>query len=330
MKFTEDNLNAYSQPLSATEDELCKNAIRMVRDSLKPLGFSDEGKDISLLQPETFAYSILMRSSDNSRNIKLFIQGSYANNTNVRSQSDVDIAVVQEEVFTTKYRDSSTIYPQKDADYKFSSVSLPVKSFKDEVHECLVNKFGSDVEWKNKSIKVNGNTYRKDADTVPCRRYRDYRLDYNKNPNNYVGGIIIIPDHGNSIINYPEQHIENGRIKNSNTNGYYKKFVRIMKNMRYSMEDSYYSTYKVAASNVSSFLLESLLWNIEDQWYIDNGSKYRKVYTFNLIVQMVRSNKDKFKSYKEANGIKPLCEDENTYNNLCIFIDLLSSYYEFE
>ena len=39
----------------------------------------------------------------------------------------------------------------------------------------LEHKFGSDVERKNKSIKIHGNTYRKDADSVPCRRYRDYR-----------------------------------------------------------------------------------------------------------------------------------------------------------
>ena len=45
---------------------------------------------------DTYAYSLDMRSIRGSRKIHLFIQGSYANNTNVRTQSDVDIAVVQE------------------------------------------------------------------------------------------------------------------------------------------------------------------------------------------------------------------------------------------
>ena len=39
MKFTESMLDAYSQPLSATEDGQCKNAIRMVADALKKTWF---------------------------------------------------------------------------------------------------------------------------------------------------------------------------------------------------------------------------------------------------------------------------------------------------
>ena len=101
MKFTEKQLKLYAAPLSESENQKCKNAIGMVRDALKPLGFTDDGYPISLLYEDTLAYAIEMRSTYGSRKIKLFIQGSYANNTNVRTQSDVDIAVVQEEIFQT-------------------------------------------------------------------------------------------------------------------------------------------------------------------------------------------------------------------------------------
>jgi hypothetical protein len=46
MKFTESMLEQYAAPLSETEEQQCKNAIGMVRDALKPLGFTDNGKDI--------------------------------------------------------------------------------------------------------------------------------------------------------------------------------------------------------------------------------------------------------------------------------------------
>jgi len=92
-------LTNYSQPLSATEDGQCKNAIRMVADALKTLGFTDDNAAITPLYTDTFAYSLRMRRSSDSRNIKLFVQGSYANNTNVRTESDVDVAVIQEETF---------------------------------------------------------------------------------------------------------------------------------------------------------------------------------------------------------------------------------------
>lgn len=330
MKFTESMLTTYSQPLSKTENEQCRNAIRMVADALKTLGFTDDNAAITPLYSETLAYSLQMRRSSDSRNIKLFVQGSYANNTNVRTESDVDVAVIQEEVFRTEYRPAGTLYPQSDSDYNFRAVPAALKSFKDEVQEALEEKFGFDVERKNKSIKVHGNTYRKDADTVPCRRYRDYRQDFRRDESNFVGGVVIYPDNGGMIINYPEQHIANGRKKNIDTNYHYKKMVRIMKKMRYLMEDSCCIAYSSAAKNVNSFMLESLLWNIEDSWYLDNCGSYRKVFVFSQLITTLQNRKNAFMKYKEANGIKMLCTTMSEYMNLCNFINQLNSFYEYE
>ena len=329
MKFTEAMLEEYSQPLSATEEQHCKNAIRMVSNSLKKLGFTDDGKEIRAMYPDTYSYSIQLRNIYENRQIKLLVQGSYANNTNVRTQSDVDIAVIQEDVFNTEYRTYGNP-PQTDANYHFDRITYPPKNFKDEVQACLEEDFGTDVERKNKSIKIHGNTYRKDTDTVPCRRYRDYRNDYFNDVNNFVGGIIIFPDNGSYIINYPEQHIKNGREKNINTHQYYKKFVRIMKKMRYLMEEDEKVVFRRAAEGVSSFKLESLLWNIEDQWYLDNCGRYSKVYAFKLMVGYLILHENDFASYKEANGIKPLCEDDVAYQRLCSFIDALYGFYSYE
>ncbi len=323
MKFTEEQLKTYAAPLSETENQKCLNVIGMVRDSLKELGFTDDNKVITRLYEDTYAYSLEMRSLIGSRRVKLFIQGSYANNTNVRTQSDVDIAVVQEEVFTTEYRPSTNAYPQSDSNYGFITAAATTKSFKDEVEECLKKKFGIDVERRNKSIKVHGNTYRKDADTVPCRRYRDYRGDYRNDSDNYIGGIVIIPDNGYRIINYPEQHIANGKKKNNDTNRYYKKMVRIIKKMRYMMADAGYTT----ANNVSSFGLESLLWNIPDTIFT-KYSIYR--FEFGEIVDYLYNNKSLIGVYKEANDIKPLCQTTNDENNYKAFIDSLKSFYEYD
>lgn len=323
MKFTENQLRQYAAPLSETENQKCLNAIGMVRDALRELGFTDDNKAISTLYEDTYSYALEMRSITGSRKVKLFIQGSYANNTNVRTESDVDIAVVQEEVFTTEYRNSTSMYPQTDKDYGFSEASPATISFKDEVQQCLEKKFHNDVERKNKSIKIHGNTYRKDADTVPCRRYRDYRQDFSQNANNYIGGIVIIPDQGYRIINYPEQHISNGRTKNVSTNHYYKKMVRILKKIRYIMCEYNYSI----ANEVSSFGLESLLWNLPDSLFTKYSS-YK--YIFDDIVEYLYNNKNLLGTYKEANGIKLLCPTAQDQNNYMLFIDLLERFYEYE
>lgn len=318
MKFTEKQLKLYATPLSESENQKCINAIEMVRDALKPLGFTDDGRPISLLYEDTLAYAIEMRSTYGSRKIKLFIQGSYANNTNVRAQSDVDIAIVQEEIFQTVYRKGVF-----DSNYNFSTAKPAEKSFKDEVEECLKNKFGKDVERKNKSIKVHGNTYRKDADTVPCRRYRDYRQDFYYDENNYIKGIVIIADNGNKIINYPEQHIANGKTKNTETNHYYKKMVRIIKKIRYIMDDHSYSS----AKEVSSFGLESLLWNLPNEIFTKHFT-YR--HTFDNIVNYIYNNKSLLFTYKEANGIKPLCPCPSDISKMSNFIDDLKRFYEYD
>lgn len=323
MKFTEEALKQFAMPLSETENQKCLNAIGMVRDALKSLGFTDDNKLIAPMYTDTYSYALEMRSFDYQRKVKLFIQGSYANNTNVRTQSDVDIAVIQEEIFQTEYRTASDAYPQSDADYKFTRASLAAKSFKDEVQECLEAKFKNDVERKNKSIKVHGNTYRKDTDTVPCRRYKDYRNDYSKNANNYIGGIVILADDGQMVINYPEQHIANGKKKNVETNLYYKKMVRILKKMRYIMSDNRIAS----ADNVSSFGLESLLWNVPNDLFTKYNS-YK--YIFEELVDYLYDNRPILNTYKEVNGIKALCPSYSDRENYTSFINDLNDFYQYE
>lgn len=318
LKFTENQLKAYAAPLSDTENQQCLNAIGMVRDALKKLGLTDDGKAISSLYPDTYAYSLEMKSLYSNRQVKIFIQGSYANNTNVRTESDVDIAIVQEEVFTPEYRVG--VYGQN---YGFTDAPLSPKSFKDEVQECLEYKFGNDVERRNKSIKIHGNTYRKDADSIPCRRYRDYRFDFSFDENNYVGGIVIHTDNGQQIINYPEQHIANGKNKNNNTNYYYKKMVRIMKKIRYIMNDNAYSS----SEEVSSFGLESLLWNIPDEIFM-KYTTYR--FVFDDLIEYLVNNIYSLSSYKEANGIKQLCPNQTIVSNYQKFINDLKNFYTYD
>ena len=319
MKFTESQLKLFAAPLSETENRLCLNAISMIRDALKRLDFTDDNRSITKKYSDIYDYSIQMRSISGSRQIKIFIQGSYANNTNVRTQSDVDIAIVQEETFQTEYRLGVT-----DENYHFSVIPDPPKIFKDEVQECLEYKFGTDVERKNKSIKVHGNTYRKDSDTVPCLRYRNYTREFYNNPNDYIGGIVIKADDGTRIINYPEQHIQNGRKKNNETNTYYKKMVRIIKKIRNIMDGDYHYS---SAKNVSSFGLESLLWNIPNATFMKYPI-YR--YVFGDVVNYIYNNMSFLTSYKEANGIKPLCPNTSDVENHKAFIKDLKSFYDYD
>jgi len=99
MKFNESTLRAYAAPLSDSENAKCKRAIAAIRDALRGLGYTDDAKEIGLLESDTFAHSISMRNLYSTARIHVFIQGSYANNTCVRNESDVDIAIVREDKY---------------------------------------------------------------------------------------------------------------------------------------------------------------------------------------------------------------------------------------
>ena len=176
MKFNRKDLENYSKPLSDSEKEKCKHAINMVKDALIEAGYT-LNKNLSTYKEDT-SYYYELRDSGNGT-ITIILQGSYANNTNIRNVSDVDISVVY-------------------------NAYLPIsfELFKQKIYNALKGKFGlKDVHRKNKSIRVDGNTYRKAIDVVPA-------FPISRNPES---GIYIITDKENEkIYNYPLQHIENG------------------------------------------------------------------------------------------------------------------------
>ena len=318
MKFTEQQIEKMASPISQTEEEKCKNAIRMVRDALKQLDYTDDDKDISYEVTDTFSFTLEMRKRNSDVRIKLLVQGSYANRTNIRSESDVDIAVILESTFHPNYRSGVS-----GNNYGFSKATFNVTSLKDDVEKALKQYYGySGVERHDKSIKVIGNTYRVDADVVPAYRYRDYVNDYSFDENNYVGGIMIKPDRGGSIINYPEQHIRNGIEKNKRTAYRFKKLVRVIKSMREELKSAGYSV----PSEISSFGLESLLWNVSDSAFNKHSSL---MVGFDEILDWLVDNIDNFSSFDEANGIKPLFTSSGMLSAYQQFVRDLRKFYQY-
>lgn len=315
MKFKESTLKLYAAPLSETEDIKCKRAIEAIRDALSDLGYTDDQKGISLLENDTLSYSVAMRNKYSTERIHIFIQGSYANNTCVRNESDVDIAVVREDIY--EYAWGTNLELTTDDKRK------EAKALKDAVERVLRDKFPAQVHRRNKSIKVDGNTYRKQADTVPCISLHHYYRSHQKDYSTYRDGVVIFADDGAVIRNFPRQHIANGRAKNVSTNYYYKKMVRIAKKLRHIMSDCGYES----ADAVSSFGLESLLWNIPDLYY----KKYSTYgFVFEELIGYLRKNQHTIVNALEANGIKDLCPTEKEVRAYSDFITDLYSFFEFD
>ena len=80
-------------------------------------------------------------------------------------------------------------------------------------------------------------------------------------------------------------------------------------------------------SAISSFGLESLLWNVANGEYI----RYVTLrYKFDEVIKYLDNNKSKFDSYKEANGIKNLFTTDEDLRSYQDFITKLSSFFEYD
>jgi hypothetical protein len=239
----DDVFCTWSGAPSTTEQTKCENAERAVRKAIDAC------------------------DKLNTRSIEVFAQGSYANRTNVRQDSDVDICVLCDDVFFTDYTLSKGL---NDAVLRYVPGGYSYTDFKNDVEAALKSYFGTgSVTRGNKAFDVHANTYRVDADVVPCIEHRRLMGTSENNWINY--GTELRPDNGGRIINWPRQNYKNGVQKNDDTGRRFKAVVRILKRLRNEMVDNGHTV----GEPIPSYLIECLVWNVpkeafgHDTWRAD-------------------------------------------------------------
>lgn len=224
----EDKFKDWAKPPGKTEEQRCENAVNAVKNAL--------------------AASQKLKS----RSYSVILQGSYRNNTNTRGESDVDIGVVCTNTFFYEdLPDTQTV-----AGLGITPATYLYPQFKNEVGEALVSYFGrAAVTRGNKAFDIIETTYHVEADVAPFfehRRYGPYGPNYHK-------GVELRPDNGipPKIVNWPEQHYNNGVAKNQATGMRYKVMVRVLKSLRNEMLEKGI----LAAEPAIGFLNECMVWN---------------------------------------------------------------------
>lgn len=239
-RFTEEQLNQMCRPASASEETKLQNAESLLKRALSA--------------------STIVQSSK----YEIFGQGSYANNTNIRLNSDIDINVCYTDGFYYQIPEGKVAN-----EYGLGNPSsYSFQAFKTNIEEMLIAYYGrSEVIRKNKCITIKGNTNRIQIDVVPTWKYRRYD---NANNQNYVEGVVLYADNNQykQITNYPKQHLKNGVDKNTDTLRRFKRLTRIFKNVRIKMDNDNYHKNE----NINSFLLECLAFNVPTTTY--NKNKY--------------------------------------------------------
>jgi hypothetical protein len=231
-KFSEETFNSWRMPPSTTEENKLQNAEKLVREAI--------AEDTTL----------------NNFSITIFGQGSYANDTNVRLNSDIDINVRLSDTIFVDLPKNKTY-----EDLGYSDSPYTFTEYKMAVFDALVNKFGSrEVVWNNKCLTVKYSPTRVETDVVPTLKL----IRHDDNGSKHIG-VRFISDEKQPITGYPLQHIENAKVKNAGTQKRYKRLTRIFRRIRYRMIDDNISV----SNNITSFLLECLLWNVPNN--IFNG-----------------------------------------------------------
>lgn len=220
----EDKLARWTGPSSDTEQDKQDRTERMIRQAID--------------SHEPF----------NNCSLKIYAKGSYANNTNVRSDSDVDIAVECTEV---QYWETSADGEHTPGE-PYKGIWTP-KKLRAELISAMEVKFPGQVDSSGSTaIQINSNSARIDADVVPCFSYRYYAK------NGMRDGTKIFKNDDTSIVNYPKQQLENGRAKNIRTNYAYKKGARLLKRIENAMAQN--EIFK----ELPSFFMECLAYNCPD------------------------------------------------------------------
>lgn len=221
-------ISRWSEPSSDSEVARQERAERMVRNAIE--------------RAPAFA----------GTSYSIFAKGSYANNTNVRIDSDVDIVVQCDDC---QYFDYANGLPQAPTTSPYTGKWTP-QVWRSEVESALVSYFGTDVNTSgNVAIRIPERPgSRPSTDVVPSF---DYALYWTVDRSRSSRGSVVYPTKGGRIVNWPQQQLDNGRRRNVDTGQRYKRFVRVLKNCE----------NRLAASGnpaLPSYLMECLVWNATD------------------------------------------------------------------
>lgn len=191
---------------------------------------------------------------------RIYVKGSYKNNTNVRLDSDVDICVEWVDTFAVSRMGTAKDATPEQLGYTPATVGFDPAAFRAQIERAMRAAFGTAAvdDTGNKSITVAASSTTLDADVVPCRELRRY---------DGVGiaphiGSRLYPRDGGEVDNWPQQQYDNGVAKNTRTGKRFKAVIRCLKRLENEMVAD-----RIIAKPIPGYLIECLCWNAPDSCF---------------------------------------------------------------
>jgi hypothetical protein len=194
---------------------------------------------------------------------EIVVQGSYANKTNIRAHSDVDLVVQMKLPFEEQVKDLDPVERSR-FDAKYENAAIGWREFRQDVLSGLRKSYFVTVGNKCIDIQDWDSLLRIPADIVPAIEYRRYRSFSSGGAETFDEGIYFKDRSGEVVISFPKQHLRNGDRKDADTGGRFKQVVRAVKNARLHLMDVKADD---RARVLSSYFIECLLYNVPDDEY---------------------------------------------------------------
>ena len=195
-----------------------------------------------------------------SKDFKVFLQGSYGNDTNIYAESDVDIVIQLNDCFNG---DLSNLSEADKAAYKdcFSKATYTYSNFKDDVLSVLKDKYGNAVKTGNKAITIDANSSRRKSDVIVAIQHRRYFKFRSSSNSSYIAGMCFYNTSNQPIANFPKDHSANLTDKHQASSNKLKPLIRVFKNMRNCLIDE----RLINAGIAPSYYIEGLLYNVPNE-----------------------------------------------------------------
>lgn len=260
--------------------------------------------------------------------VRIAPQGSYHNNTNVRTEADIDLRAVHR-LLKIEYAPGVVqqaawgVLGYSDSGQSFQQIFGRMRS---ELSGDLSRRFGAgNVVVGKKAIRIKGITgSRAEVDVVPAVKFHHVWWDLNASCYRTSEGVAILSTDDIWTRNFPDQHTANGNAKRVRTRHRFKKVVRILKRMRADMKER-----GILTVNVPSFLVECLVYLVED-WHflVDGEDRYSRVRRVARRIQELLSNPAMVGSLREINELKLLFDPGQawTYPDALVFANTVVAY----
>lgn len=199
-----------------------------------------------------------------NRRFKVFLQGSYRNDTNIYAESDVDVVIRLDAVF---YYDISALTAEDQGEFKrkHKDAEYNLQAFKTSVTRWLAANYDQDADPGNKAVTISARGNRRKADVLICARHRRYFYQGFMGQTS-VEGVKFVTGENQWIVNYPVLHSDNLTERHQQTREWLKPTIRIFKNMRKRMLDN----GLIPAGTAPSYFIEGMLANVPDNHFGPN------------------------------------------------------------